>query len=94
VGVVLLVLLYAAWVLVALRLARSAADPFRQYLGVGLAALVGVDAFLHMGVGLALVPTTGLVLPFISYGRSSLIVALITTGLLLNLGTRKRPRVA
>jgi len=90
VGVVLLVLLYTAWVLLALRLARSTTDPFRQFLGVGLAALVGVDAFLHMGVGLALVPTTGLVLPFISYGRSSLMVALIATGLLLNLGTRRR----
>lgn len=89
-GVVFLVLLYTTWLLLALRLARSAADPFRQYLGVGLAALVGVDAFLHMGVGLALVPTTGLVLPFISYGRSSLMVALVATGLLLNLGTRKR----
>ena len=90
VGVVFLVLLYTAWLLLALRLARSATDPFRQYLGVGLAALIGVDAFLHMGVGLALVPTTGLVLPFVSYGRSSLMVALIATGLLLNLGTRKR----
>ena len=68
----------------------AAADPFRQYLGGALAALVGVDAFLPMGVGLALVPTTGLVLPFISYGRSSLIIALVATGLLLNLGTRKR----
>jgi cell division protein FtsW len=94
VGVLFLVLLYSAWVLTALRLARAASDPFRQYLGVGLAALVGVDAFLHMGVGLALVPTTGLVLPFISYGRSSLIVALITTGLLLNLGTRRRAKLA
>jgi cell division protein FtsW len=90
VGVVFLVLLYAAWLFLALRLARAASDPFRQYLGVGLAALIGVDAFLHMGVGLALVPTTGLVLPFISYGRSSLIVALIATGLLLNLGTKRR----
>jgi cell division protein FtsW len=90
VGVVFLVLLYSAWLFLALRLARSASDPFLQYLGVGLAALIGVDAFLHMGVGLALVPTTGLVLPFISYGRSSLIVALIATGLLLNLGTRRR----
>ncbi len=94
VGVVLLVVLYTAWLLLALRLARSASDPFRQYLGVGLAALIGVDAFLHMGVGLALVPTTGLVLPFISYGRSSLMVALVATGLVLNLGTRKRTVVA
>ncbi len=89
-GVVFLVVLYSAWLYLALRLARSSADPFLQYLGVGLAALVGVDAFLHMGVGLAIVPTTGLVLPFISYGRSSLIVALVATGLLLNLGTRRR----
>jgi cell division protein FtsW len=94
VGVVFLVVLYTAWLLLALRLARSASDPFRQYLGVGLAALIGVDAFLHMGVGLALVPTTGLVLPFISYGRSSLVVALVATGLVLNLGTRKRTVVA
>ena len=85
-----LVVLYSAWLFLALRLARSASDPFLQYLGVGLAALIGVDAFLHMGVGLALVPTTGLVLPFISYGRSSLIVALVATGLLINLGTRRR----
>ncbi len=90
VGVVVLVLLYTAWLLLALRLARQTADPFRQYLGVGLACLIGVDAFMHMGVGLALVPTTGLVLPFISYGRSSLMVALVATGLLVNLGTRRR----
>lgn len=90
VGVVFLVLLYSAWLFLALRMAKATNDPFRQYLGVGLAALVGVDAFLHMGVGLALVPTTGLVLPFISYGRSAMVVALVTTGLLINLGSRKR----
>jgi len=89
-GVVFLVLLYSAWLFLALRMALAASDPFRQYLGVGLAALVGVDAFLHMGVGLALVPTTGLVLPFISYGRSAMVVALVATGLLINLGSRKR----
>ena len=94
VGVVFLVLLYSAWVYLALRMARNTNDPFRQYLGVGLAALVGVDAFLHMGVGLAMVPTTGLVLPFISYGRSAMVVALVATGLLINLGSRKRVLVA
>jgi cell division protein FtsW len=93
VGVVFLVLLYSAWLYLALRMARNTNDSFRQYLGVGLAALVGVDAFLHMGVGLALVPTTGLVLPFISYGRSAMVVALVATGLLINLGSRKRALV-
>lgn len=93
VGVAFLVLCFSAYVFLALRLARAAADPFRQLLGVGLAAMVGTDAFLHMGVGVGIVPTTGLVLPFISYGRSGLIIALVATGLLVNLGTRRR-RVA
>ena len=94
VGVVSLTVLYVLFVLVALRLARAAGDPFRQYLAVGLAVLIGVDAFTHMGVGLGILPTTGLVLPFVSYGRSSLVVALISTGLLVNVGSRRRTAVA
>lgn len=89
-GVIVLVTLFTAWVLLALRLARQAGEPFRQYLGVGLAAMIGMDAFLHMSVAVGIVPTTGLVLPFISYGRSGLLVAMIATGLLINLGTRRR----
>jgi len=90
IGVLLIVALYLTWVLVALRLARAAGDPFRQLLGVGLAVMVGSDAFLHMAVCVGLVPTTGLVLPFVSYGRSGLITAMIATGLLINLGSRRR----
>jgi cell division protein FtsW len=92
-GVGFVVALFVIYVTLALRLARAAGDPFRQYLGVGLAAMVGTDAFLHMGVAVGLVPTTGLVLPFVSYGRSGLLTALVATGLLVNLGTRRR-RVA
>ena len=94
VGVLFLTVLYSLFVFVALRLARAAGDPFRQYLAVGLAVLVGVDAFTHMGVGLGILPTTGLVLPFVSYGRSSLVVALISTGLLINVGSRRRTAVS
>lgn len=89
-GGAFLVILFLAYVWLALRLARASGDPFRQYLGVGLGAMIGTDAFLHMGVAVGLVPTTGLVLPFVSYGRSGLLTALIATGLLLNLGTRRR----
>ena len=93
-GVVVLVSLYGTFVWIALRLARSAADPFRQLLGVGCAVMIGADAFLHMLVGVGLVPTTGLVLPFISFGRSGLVTAMIATGLLINLGSRKRQSFA
>lgn len=93
-GVVVLTLLYTSFVLVALRLARQAGDPFRQYLATGLAVMIGVDAFTHMGVALGILPTTGLVLPFVSYGRSSLVAALIATGLLINVGARRRAKYA
>jgi cell division protein FtsW len=94
IGVVVLVVLFLAFVLVALRLARQAGDPFRQYLGIGCAALIGTDAFLHMAVGIGIVPTTGLVLPFVSYGRSGLLIAMAATGLLINLGSRRRAVLA
>jgi len=94
IGVVTLTALFLAFVVFALKLAKQAGDPFRQYLGVGCAAMIGLDAFTHMAVGLGLVPTTGLVLPFISYGRSGLLTALVATGLIVNLGTRRRQKVA
>lgn len=93
-GVVFLVTMYTAFVWIAIRLARAAGDPFRQLLGVGCAVMIGADAFLHMAVGVGLVPTTGLVLPFVSFGRSGLVVAMIATGLLINLGSRKRQALA
>ena len=89
-GVLFLVAAYSTFVFIALRLARAQTDPFRQLVGVGCATMIGADAFLHMAVGVGLVPTTGLVLPFISYGRSGLITAMIATGLLINIGSRKR----
>lgn len=92
-GVVAIVGLYLTFVLVALRLARTAADPFRQYLGIGCAALIGGDAFLHIAVSLGIAPNTGLVLPFISHGRSALLVAFVVTGLIVNLGTKRREKI-
>ena len=84
VGVTTLVALFAVYVWVALRIARTAPDAFGRYLAVGLGAMVGLAAFLHVAVNLALLPTTGLTLPFIAYGRSSLVVALGATGVLFS----------
>lgn len=89
-GVLGLLLLFGAFVWLGFRIARSARDSFGQLLAVGLTGLIGITAALHMGVSLALLPATGITLPFISYGRSSLFVALVATGVLISIGRGRR----
>jgi cell division protein FtsW len=52
--------------------------------------LIAVSAFLHMGVALALLPTTGVALPFMSYGRSALLAAFVAVGILLSVDRASR----
>jgi cell division protein FtsW len=86
VGVLAIALLFGMFVWLGFRIARSAGDPFGQLLAVGCTALIGLSAVLHIGVSLAVLPATGITLPFISYGRSSLFVALLATGVLVSVG--------
>ena len=83
-GVVFLIGLYMSVVLIGFRIARQAQDRFGQLLAIGIASLVALHAFLHMAVGLGVVPPTGLALPLVSYGRSSLLVTLMGIGILLS----------
>jgi len=85
-GVLLLVTLFSLFIWMGFRIARTAEDPFGQYLATGLTCAVAVTAVMHMAVSLGLMPTTGLTLPFMSYGRSSLVISLIGTGILINVG--------
>jgi len=86
VGVAFVVALFALFVWLGFRIARTSADPFGQYLAVGLTCFIGLTAFMHMAVSLGMMPTTGLTLPFMSYGRSSQIISLAGTGILINIG--------
>ena len=58
---------------------------FDAYLAVGIGTWIGLQAFINMGVNMGLLPTKGLTLPMISYGRSSLIVTIVAIGLLLRI---------
>ena len=89
VGVAVLITLFALFVWLGYRIARTAPDPFGQYLAVGITTGIGVTAFLHMAVTMGMMPTTGLTLPFMSYGRSSLMIALLGTGILLSIGRQR-----
>ena len=95
VGVFAVVFLFGLFCWLGFRIARTASDPFGQYLAVGLTATIGLTAFMHMAVSLGLMPTTGLTLPFMSYGRSSQVISLLGTGILINIGRlRGKPRAA
>jgi len=94
-GVLVVVALFSLFCWLGFRIAKTAADPFGQYLAVGLTATIGLTAFMHMAVSVGLMPTTGLTLPFMSYGRSSQVISLLGTGILINIGRlrgRARPR--
>jgi cell division protein FtsW len=80
--------LFAAFALVGYRIARQAPDLFGFLLAVGVTNLIAVQAMLHIAVNLAIIPTTGVTLPFLSYGRSSLLVCLIGVGILINIARR------
>ncbi len=92
-GIVLMLLLFGVFCWLGFRIARTAADPFGQYLATGLTAAVGVTALMHMAVSLSLMPTTGLTLPFVSSGRSSLVVSLLGVGILINIGRMRERRL-
>jgi cell division protein FtsW len=85
-GVFVVVALFALFIWLGFRIAKTAADPFGQYLALGLTATIGLTAFMHMAVSLGMMPTTGLTLPFMSYGRSSQVISLAGTGILINIG--------
>src|SRR6266550_952756 len=89
-GVLALIVLFGTFAWLGFRIAKSAGDPFGRLLAVGLTGMVGITAVLHIGVTLALLPATGITLPFISYGRSSLFVALVATGVLISIGRGRR----
>lgn len=67
------------------QIARNTTDPFARYVAVGITSLIAFQAFVNIGAMLGLMPLTGVTLPFISYGGSSLIGLLAAVGILLNI---------
>lgn len=87
-GVTLLVGLFLFFVLRILRLSRTAAQNgqwFQSYVALGVGVWLGLQAFINIGVNTGLLPTKGLTLPLMSYGRSSIIIVMTSIGLLLRI---------
>jgi len=85
VGATALVAAYAAFAYAGFRIALTCRDPFGKRLAAGLTVLVCGQASINLAAVMGLAPLTGIPLPFVSYGGSSLVVALVSVGILLNI---------
>lgn len=84
IGAVGLLALFGVLVWRGVRAGLNAPDAFGRYLAWGITGMLMVQALIHASVAVALMPTTGIPLPMISYGGSSMLVSLVGVGLLLN----------
>jgi cell division protein FtsW len=73
-----------------LTIARNSKDLFGRYLAIGIVSMIGIVAFLNVAVVLGLAPTTGLPLPFVSYGGSAMMVNLGGIGILMSIRAREQ----
>lgn len=87
IGITVLVLLFAAYAWLGFRIARTARTPYQSLVAIGLTYVTVITAFVHVGVTINLLPNAGLTLPFISFGRSNLVLTMIMTGILVNIGS-------
>jgi cell division protein FtsW len=90
VGMLAIVVLFVAFAYRAARIALAAPDRFGFFLALGCMAMIVIQAFISVGVVTASWPVTGVPLPFISFGGSSLIVSLVAVALVANVGRHRR----
>jgi cell division protein FtsW len=85
VGAVVVLLCFAVIIWRGLRVAHRAPDAFGSLLAVGITTMIGLQAMVNLGVVIALLPSKGIPLPFVSAGGSSMLVSLMAMGVLLNI---------
>ena len=85
VGTTAIVLLFLIFIWRGFLTAYQAKDPFGTHLATGLTLLIGLQAFINLSVASGLLPTKGLTLPFISMGGSSMLVTMLSVGVILNI---------
>ena len=90
IGCIIVLLLYVVIIAAAMEIAWLNTDPYGRLIAAGIGAMFAVEVLVNVNMTLGLMPITGLTLPLLSYGGSSMVVHLIAVGLLNNIG-RERP---
>jgi cell division protein FtsW len=87
IGTVLLMALFLTIMLRGMKIAKNARDDFGRYLATGITATITLYALINAGVTLGILPTTGLPMPFVSYGGSAMVFSCMAAGVLLNISS-------
>ncbi|OPZ29541.1 MAG: Lipid II flippase FtsW [Deltaproteobacteria bacterium ADurb.BinA179] len=90
IGVLFVVTLFGLWVWRGYSIALATNDDFGFFLVISAVSLLGLQAIVNMGVAMSLLPTTGIALPFFSYGGSSMVTAMVASGIVLSVSRRAR----
>ena len=85
IGAATVTLIFMFFIWRGFHIARQASDLFGSLLATGITTLIGLQTFINIGVVTGLLPTKGITLPFISYGGSSIVLSLVSVGILLNI---------
>ncbi len=87
-GCVVIIVLYLYMIFRILKISFNAKSNYNSLICVGIASMISLQALIHMGVNTKILPVTGITLPFISSGGSSILIMLISIGLVLNISRR------
>lgn len=90
IGSILIIVILGLIVVQCIKTARKANDDKGMYIATGVAVLIGFQTFINIGVATSLLPNTGIPLPFISYGLSSLVSSCAAIGLVMNVSLQRR----
>src|SRR5690606_40017389 len=84
-GVCFILFVYLLLIWRILYLCQSVREPFCTLVGVGIASMIGIQAFINIGGASGIIPISGVPLPLISYGGSSMLVTLMGIGIVLSI---------
>lgn len=90
IGMLVVILLYTLFLLRMIILSREAKDFYGTLIVIGVMSMFAYQIIQNIGMTVAVIPVTGVTLPFISYGGSSLLTSLANLGLVLNVGMRRK----
>jgi cell division protein FtsW len=88
IGTIFILLLFLTILLRGMKIAKNARDDFGRYLAAGITVSIALYALINAGVTLGILPTTGLPMPFVSYGGSSMLFSSVAVGVLLNISSQ------